>query len=57
MTVSFTHLATAVKISVLVCRPVTAAAKNSQSLLVYRCRESRGSPYRCSTAWYQSLCI
>jgi len=55
--VSFTHVAILPRISVLVFLLVTAAAKNSQSLFVYRCLESRGSPYLWRTAEYQSLCI
>ena len=44
--VSFTHLATLSRISLRVLLLEMAAAKNSQSLFVYRCRLSRGSPYR-----------
>ena len=47
--VSLTQRATLCNISVRTFLLATAAAKNSQSLLVYKCRLSSGKPYRCKT--------
>jgi hypothetical protein len=52
VTVSLSQVATRSKISERTFFDATAAASNSQSDFVYRCRLSSGSPYFCITEAY-----